>query len=351
MIRSARTRACPRRSPVDTPAVRGPGPALGVLVMVVGAVFATAGCSGPAADEAGTLTPASASVSPPAVTPPSDAPVPVAATTEAVPSVPTVDVVALDLAPLEAELGVRVGVYVLDTGTGRTVEHRADERFAYASTFKALAAGALLATTTDEQMQEPVTIDAGDLVTYSPVTERRVGSTMTMAELAAAAVQVSDNTAANLVLERLGGPAGLEQEIRSLGDTVTEVERTEPTLNEAVPGDPRDTSTPRALATDLAAYAVGDAISEPDRAVLTGWLETSTTGATLVRAGVPAGWVVASKSGSGRYGTRNDIAVVHPPGRAPLVVAVMSDRTEEDAERLDEAVARAARLAVEALDG
>jgi beta-lactamase class A len=271
--------------------------------------------------------------------------------TQSPPSSQTPDVVALDLAPLEVELDARVGVYLLDTGTGRTVEHRADERFAHASTFKALAAGALLAGTTDEQMARPVAITAADLVPYSPVTEPRSGSTMTLDELARAAVEVSDNTAANLVLEELGGPAGLEQQLRDLGDTVTEVERTEPDLSEAVPGDVRDTSTPRALATDLAAFVLGDALDEPDRVRLTAWLQSSTTGAGLVRAGVPDGWVVASKSGAARYGTRNDIAVVTPPGRAPLVIAVMSDRDAEDAERRDEVVARATQLALEALGG
>ena len=242
-------------------------------------------------------------------------------------------------------------MFLLDTGSGRTVEHRADERFAYASTFKALAGGALLASTTPEEMAEAVPVAAGDLVAYSPVTEQRVGSTMTLAELAQAAVEVSDNTAANLVLERLGGPAGLERQLRALGDTVTEVDRVEPDLNEAVPGDVRDTSTPRAMATDLAAYVLGDALDEADQAVLDGWLRSSTTGTDLVRAGVPADWVVGSKSGSGRYGTRNDVAVLRPPGRAPLVVAVLTSRAAEDAERRDEAVAAAARAAVAALDG
>ncbi|MFC3688534.1 class A beta-lactamase [Aquipuribacter hungaricus] len=260
--------------------------------------------------------------------------------------------VVVDLADLEDKHDARIGVYAVDTVTGRSVEHRADERFAYASTIKALAVGVLLDRTTPEQLYEPVPVTAADITApYSPVTERRVGTTMTLDELAAAAAQESDNSAANMVIARLGGPAGLEQALRSLGDTVTEVDRLEPGLNEAVPGDPRDTSSPRAMATTLAALAVGDALDDADRAVLNDWLEGSTTGAALVRAAVPEGWTVGDKSGSGRYGTRNDIAVVRPPGGGPVVVAVMTSRAEEDAERSDALVAAAAARVLETLVG
>lgn len=255
----------------------------------------------------------------------------------------------LDLTALEAEFGARVGVYAVDTADGRAVEHRADDRFAYASTFKVLAAAALLASTTDEQLLEPVAVTAADVVSYSPVTEQHVGGSLPLGELARAAVQQSDNGAANLVLDRLGGPDGLESRLRALGDTVIEMDRTEPALNEATPGDPRDTSTPRAMATTLRAFAVGDALEPADQELLLEWLRGSTTGADLVRAGAPPGWVVGDKSGSGGYGTRNDVAVVWPPGRAPLVVAVMTSADRADAQRSDELVARAAAEAFAAL--
>lgn len=256
----------------------------------------------------------------------------------------------LDLAALEAELGARIGVYAIDTGDGATVEHRPDERFAYASTIKALAAGAILAQTTPEDLARVVSFTAGDLVPYSPVTEQSVGAGLTLGELAAAAVQVSDNTAANLLLAELGGPEGLEQHLRNLGDTTTQVDRVEPDLNEAAPGDSRDTSTPRAMASSLAAYALGDALDGADRAQLLTWLEGSTTGDALVRAGAPSGWEVADKSGTGGFGTRNDIAVVRPPDRAPVVIAVMTSRGSDD-EPSDDAVARAAAVALDALGG
>ncbi|MFG3691577.1 class A beta-lactamase [Micromonospora sp. NPDC047740] len=254
-----------------------------------------------------------------------------------------------DFARLEAEFDARLGVYAIDTGTGRTVEHRADERFGYASTFKALAAAAMLDAASTAELNQVVRYARADLVAHSPITERHVGAGMTLRELGDAAVRYSDNTAANLLLKRLGGPAGFERALRDLGDQVTDPERIETDLNEAAPGDRRDTSTPRALATDLRAYVLGDALSAEDRAVLTGWLKGNTTGDKLIRAGVPAGWQVGDKTGSGGYGTRNDIAVIWPPDGAPIALAVLSSRDEKDAEYDDKLIAQAAKLTVEAL--
>ncbi len=253
---------------------------------------------------------------------------------------------AVAFAELEAGFDARLGVYALDTGTGRTVEHRADERFAHASTFKALAAAAVLDRTTPAELDAVVTYTSADLVEHSPVTEQRVASGMTLRELGDAAVRHSDNTAANLLLAELGGPQGLEDELRGLGDEITQPERVETDLDEAVPGDERDTSTPRALATDLGAYAVGDALEAEDREQLTAWLRGSTTGDALIRAGVPEGWEVGDKTGSGGYGTRNDIAVVWPPDREPIVLAVLSSRDEQGAEGDDALIAGATEVVV-----
>lgn len=261
-----------------------------------------------------------------------------------------------EFAQLESRFDVRLGVFAIDTATGATVRHRADERFAYASTFKALAAAQVLDATTDTELDELVRFSARDLVPYSPITARHVGTGMSWREIADAAVRRSDNTAGDLLLRRLGGPRGFESNLRHLGDTTTRPARREPALNEAAPGDPRDTSTPRALATDLMAYAVGDALEPADRAVLTGWLRGSTTGRTLIRAGVPDGWVVGDKTGSAGFGTRNDIAVLWPPGRAPIVLAVLSRRADAAGDHGDDGVARrdapvaaAARLVATAL--
>ncbi|TDB70563.1 class A beta-lactamase [Micromonospora sp. KC721] len=254
-----------------------------------------------------------------------------------------------DFASLEQRFDATLGVYAIDTGTGRTLAHRADERFAYASTVKALAAGALLDVTSDAELDRVVRYRRADLVTYSPITEQHVDTGMTLRAVADAAVRHSDNTAANLIFAELGGPDGFERELREIGDTVTEPARIETALNEAAPGDVRDTSTPRAMATSLRAYALGDALSAADRAVLVDWLRRNTTGAKLIRAGVPADWQVGDKTGSGGYGTRNDIAVLWPPRGAPIVLAVLSRRDTKDAAYDDALIAEAAKLAVGAL--
>ncbi|MBO4206203.1 class A beta-lactamase, partial [Micromonospora echinofusca] len=264
---------------------------------------------------------------------------------------PTPSDVAPALRRLESEFDARLGVYAVDTGSGRTVQYRADERFAYASTFKALAAAAVLDLTSPAELGTVVRYTRDDLVTYSPVTEKHVGEGLTLRQVADAAVRYSDNTAGNLLLRRLGGPQRFEEALRAIGDGTTEVDRYETELNEARPGDPRDTSTPRALAADLRAYAVGDALDPDDREILTGWLRGNTTGADLVRAGVPGGWVVGDKTGSGGYGTRNDIAVIWPPGRAPIVLAVLSSRDSRDASYDNALIARATRVVVDQFPG
>ncbi|MBL1287474.1 class A beta-lactamase [Streptomyces sp. For3] len=247
---------------------------------------------------------------------------------------------------LEQKFDARVGVYAVDTGSGLTVTHRPDERFAYASTCKALLAGALLKTYTLPQLDRRVRYGPGDLVANSPVTEQHVDTGLTVRELCDAAVRHSDNTAANLLFQELGGPGGLRDALVALGDRTTRCDRIEPDLSEAAPGDVRDTSTPRALATDLRAYALGGALGADARAVLNDWLERNTTGDALIRASAPAGWVVGDKTGTGGYGTRNDIAVVRPPGSAPIVLAVFSRRDARDAEPQDALVAGAARVAL-----
>ncbi|MBV1856387.1 class A beta-lactamase [Catellatospora tritici] len=252
-------------------------------------------------------------------------------------------------AELETRFDARLGVYAIDTGNGRTVEHRADERFAYASTYKALAAAVVLHTTTPEQLDRMVHYTDADLVTYSPVTEKHVQTGMSLRELADAAVRYSDNTAGNLLLDHLGGPDGFEQALREFGDLTTDAARREPELNQATPGDTRDTSTPRALANDLYAYTLGQPLADDDRAVLNDWLRGNTTGAKLIRTGVPAGWQVGDKTGAAAYGTRNDIAVIWPTDGAPIVLAILSSRTQQDAKYDDALIAQAAAAAITAL--
>ncbi|MFK8908525.1 class A beta-lactamase [Streptomyces sp. YS-3] len=246
---------------------------------------------------------------------------------------------------LERTYGARLGVYAVNTGDGREVSYRGGERFAYASTFKALAAGAVLRKYSLDGMNKVITYSRDDLVANSPVTEKHVDTGMTLSELCDAAVRYSDNTAGNLLFDALGGPKGLENALREAGDTVTRVERREPDLNQWTPGAVRDTTTPRALAQDLRAFALGDRLRPAERAQLTRWLRTNTTGGELIRAGVPRGWTVGDKTGAGGvYGIRNDIAVVWRPNGSPIVMAIVSNRGAKDADYDNKLIADAAKV-------
>ena len=262
---------------------------------------------------------------------------------------PRSEAAARALAELESQYGATLGVYAVDTGTGRSVGYRQDDRFAYASTSKVLLAGAVLARSSDEQLDATVPYTSDDLVSYSPITETMAGAGMPLRDVIAAALQKSDNTAANLLFRQLGGPAELEKSLRALGDETTEVERTEPDLNEAAPGDPRDTSTPRALAADLRAYALGEELPANRRKLLVDDMTGNATGDPLIRAGAPTGWTVSDKSGAASYGTRNDIAVLTAPGHAPVVMVVLSRKAEKDAAYDNALVADTAKVLSTAL--
>ncbi|MEW2500736.1 MULTISPECIES: class A beta-lactamase [unclassified Amycolatopsis] len=252
-------------------------------------------------------------------------------------------------ADLERSFGARLGVYVVDTGSGREVAYRADERFAYASTHKVFSAAAVLQKVGTAGLDRVIKYGPGDVVANSPITEKHAGAGMTLGAIMDAALRYSDNTGGNLLFRELGGPAALGTWLRSIGDTTTHVDRTEPTLNETTPGDLRDTTTPRAWARSLRTVALGDTLAAPLRTVLTNTMRASTTGTNLVRAGVPSGWQVADKSGTADRGTRNDIAIAWPPGRAPIVFVVFSDHLATDAPIDDALVARATAAAVKAL--
>ncbi|MEU9745978.1 class A beta-lactamase [Streptomyces niveus] len=253
-------------------------------------------------------------------------------------------------AGLERKFDARLGVYAIDTGSGRSITHRPDERFAFASTCKALLAAVMLEKNSLRQLDRLVRYDRDDLAGagYSPITEKHLDTGLTLRELCDATVRYSDNGAANLLFHEIGGPKRLEAALVSIGDRVTRCDRYEDALSEALPGDLRDTSTPRALATDLRTYVLGDRLPADKRDVLTDWLKRNTTGDKVIRAGAPAGWVVGDKTGTGGYGTRNDIAIVWPPKAAPIAIAVMSRRDEKDAEPDDALLAGAAKVTLDA---
>jgi len=175
---------------------------------------------------------------------------------------------------------------------------------------------------------------------------------MTVAELCAAAVQLSDNTAANLLLRSLGGPGAVTRFARSIGDRHTRLDRTEPTLNEATPGDPRDTTTPRAMAQDLNSLLVGSRLKPASRALLKEWMVGCKTGLQKIRSAVPNGYTVGDKTGSGSHHTSNDIAVIWPPDRTPWVLTVyLTDVKSDSGDEQAAIIAAAARACMPLITG
>jgi beta-lactamase class A len=251
-------------------------------------------------------------------------------------------------AKLERTLAGRLGVFALNTANGTQLSYRANEYFPLCSTFKVLLVSAILkrSTQSDGLMQQRIKYQQSDLVTYSPITERHVEDGMTVAALCAAAIQYSDNTASNLLMKILGGPGSVTTFARSIGDRQFRLDRWETALNSAIPGDRRDTSTPNAMGSSLQRLALGDALEPHLQLQLRVWLQGNTTGAARIRASVPADWQVGDKTGTGDYGTANDVALLWPPRRSPVVVAIYTTQGEKDAKARNDIIVSAARIVV-----
>ncbi|WP_436616684.1 class A beta-lactamase [Sorangium sp. So ce1024] len=284
---------------------------------------------------------ASATSTPPATTP---APTTSSQTTSPEPHAQT----AAALARIEAQVGGRLGVAALDTATGARIGHRAGERFAMCSTFKAPLAACILARVDQGQLtlDRRIAYRESDLIEHAPVARAHLAKgSLTVEELCAAAVEVSDNTAANLLLAQIGGPAGFTAYLRSLGDQVTRLDRDEPSLSTNLPGDPRDTTTPDAITDTYRTLLVDDrALREASRARLKAWMIQATTGLARLRAGLPRDWVVGDKTGTGGNGISNDVAVAWPPSRAPIVIACFVDAPADSAGTWNAVHAEVARL-------
>jgi beta-lactamase class A len=240
------------------------------------------------------------------------------------------------LSALEAKSGGRLGVAILDTQSGRSLNHRADERFAMCSTFKLMLAAAVLARveTGKEQGDRVIRYGKSDLLTHSPVTEKHLSSGVSVETLCTAVVRDSDNTGANLLLQTLGGPAGWTSFVRQIGDETSRLDRMELALNSAIPGDARDTTTPAAMLQDLQKVLLGDVLSARSRRFLIDAMATSPSGLKRLRAGLPKDWLAADKTGTGFKGPCNDIGIFTPPGRAPvLACAYLTDATVANAEQ------------------
>ena len=251
------------------------------------------------------------------------------------------------LVRLEAASGGRLGVAALNTADGRQLLHRADERFPFCSTFKMMLSAAVLAREPSALAQR-IRYDKGELVAHSPITEKNLDDGMTIEALCAATIQYSDNTAANLLIRHLGGPEAVTAYARTIGDRQFRLDRMETELNSAIPGDPRDTTTPAAMMASLHWLALGDGLPPAKRDLLTDWLIGNTTGATRIRAGVPSSWRVGDKTGAGSHGTVNDIAVLWPPGKAPIVLAVYLTQPGKEDEIRPEILGLAAKIVIDA---
>jgi beta-lactamase class A len=255
------------------------------------------------------------------------------------------------LAAIEAELGGRVGVAAWDTGNGAWVKWRADERFAMCSTFKLFLAATVLGLVDAGSLTagRMVPFSRADLLPYSPVTSAHVDEgALSVSDLCAAAVEESDNGAANLLLRLIGGPAGLTRHLRRLGDLTTRLDRTELALNSNLPGDLRDTSTPKAYVRTMRRVLLGDGLSTSSRRRLEAWMIDCETGLARLRAGLPAAWKAGDKTGTGENGAVNDVAILRPPGRRPILVAVFMNGSSQPVEALGAAHARIARTLVAA---
>ncbi len=249
-------------------------------------------------------------------------------------------------AALERQYGGRLGVAVLDTGSGQRGGHREDERFLMCSTFKMLLAAAVLwrVDRGKEQLDRRLVFGKEALLDYAPIASQHVGPPgMTLAELCEAAVSLSDNTAANVLLAHLGGPSVVTDFARRLGDAITRLDHIEPALNLPSPDHVSDTTIPNAMLANLHKLMLGDVLSEPSRKRLTTWMLGTVTGKNLLRAGLPADWRVGDKTG--RYDIQtNDVAIIWPPGRKPLLVAVYYENPARDADARATVLAAAGRI-------
>ncbi|WP_249717758.1 class A beta-lactamase [Proteus faecis] len=258
----------------------------------------------------------------------------------------TNNTIEAQLSELEKYSQGRLGVALINTEDNSQITYRGEERFAMASTSKVMAVAAVLKESEKQAglLDKNITIKKSDLVAYSPITEKHLVTGMSLAQLSAATLQYSDNTAMNKILDYLGGPTKVTQFARSINDVTYRLDRKEPELNTAIHGDPRDTTSPIAMARSLQALTLGDALGLSQRQQLVTWLKGNTTGDHSIKAGLPKHWTVGDKTGSGDYGTTNDIAVIWPENHAPLILVVYFTQQEKDAKNRKDIIAKAAEI-------
>lgn len=253
-------------------------------------------------------------------------------------------------AKLEASFGGRIGISAINTANNEHIQYNADERFPFCSTSKVMVVGAILnkSKKSPNILKKNITYSKKDLDRsgYHPITEKHIATGMTIAELCEAVIQYSDNTAMNLLIKELGGNKAVTSYARSINDKKFRLDRYEPELNSAIPGDLRDTSTPAAMEKSLQNLALGNILESQQREQLQVWLKNNTTGNATIRAGVPNDWIVGDKTGSGGYGTRNDIGIIWPAKCSPLVVSIYTTQNKKDAISRDDVIASATRMLI-----
>ena len=254
------------------------------------------------------------------------------------------------IALIEDKIGGRIGVAAVDTATNAGFAYRADERFAMCSTFKASLVAAVLSRAEAGQISLTERLNYGetDMLPTSPQTEAHVAEgALSVEALCQAAIEVSDNTAANLLLRRIGGPAALTMFFRKIGDQTSRLDRSEMALNANAPGDPRDTTSPAAMLRNLQLYLLTQkTINLHSRERLKGWMLNEQNGRNRIRAGAPAAWEVANKPGTGANGAVNDIAMLWPPDRAPIAISIYTNAPAATVDQSAAAIAATAREAI-----
>lgn len=253
------------------------------------------------------------------------------------------------LKALETTTGGRIGVAAINTANNERLQYRANERFPFCSTYKVIGVSAILKQSMidGDLLQSKITYNKNDLVVYSPVTEKHLADGMTVAELCEATLTKSDNTAINLLMKKLGGVSAVNNFAHSIGDETFRLDRIEPDLNTAIPGDLRDTSTPASMQQTLQQLALGNVLGSGEREQLQQWLKNNTTGNLRIRAGVPKDWIVGDKTGTGDYGSTNDIAVIWPKNCSPIVMTIFFTQNQKDAAPRNDVIASITRILVE----
>jgi beta-lactamase class A len=264
----------------------------------------------------------------------------------------SIDSVQAQLAKLEASSGGRLGISAVDTGNGQRIQYRANESFPMGCTSKVMGVAAILKKSMYDQhlMQQKITYQKEDLTNWNPITGSHVKDGMTVAQLSAAAITYSDNTAMNLLARKLGGPQGINAFARSINDTHFKLDHWWPEEANASPASNVDSTTPAAMEESLNKLAFGNVLAPAQREKLVTWLIQNVTGNNRIRAGVPTDWIVGDKTGTGfNYGTTNDIAIIWPPNCAPIVIAMYYSSYKYDAPKRDDILADATRIVISAL--